>query len=185
MLDDPPEVLGACLKLLGYSLNSREPEQLREAQQAAIEQKRVLRAYLNAEVRDQLVAGDIAAAQAWAVTAGQAIASAPDRLAFAFPREGFARFADTMAILRESRRVESAHRFIDYLLRADVSADIVAATQTATANAAALKLLPAALRENPVLYPSAETLARGEWFEPQPAASQRLRDRLWTEIKSA
>jgi hypothetical protein len=36
-----------------------------------------------------------------------------------------------------------------------------------------------------VLYPSAETLARGEWFEPQSAASQRLRDRLWTEIKSA
>jgi spermidine/putrescine transport system substrate-binding protein len=185
MLDDPPEVLGACLKLLGYSLNSQEPEQLRKAQRAAIEQKRVLRAYLNAEARDQLLAGDIAAAQAWAVTAGQAIASAPDRLAFAFPREGFARFADTMAILRESRRAEAAHRFLDYLLRPDVSAKIVAATQTATANGAALKLLPASLRENPVLYPSAETLARGEWFEPQPAASQRLRDRLWTEIKSA
>lgn len=185
MLDDPPEVLGACLKLLGFSLNSHDPDQLRQAQRTAIEQKRLLRAYLNAEVRDQLVAGDIAAAQAWAVTAGQAIAAAPDRLAFAFPREGFARFADTMAILRESRRAEAAHRFIDYLLRADVSAAIVQATLTATANAAALKLLPAAIRENPVLYPSPETLARGEWFEPQPAASQRLRDRLWTEIKSS
>jgi spermidine/putrescine transport system substrate-binding protein len=185
MLDDPPEVLGACLKLLGYSLNSGDPEQLRQAQRAAIEQKRLLRAYLNAEVRDQLVAGDIAAAQAWAVTAGQAIASAADRLEFAFPREGFARFADTMAILRESRRAAAAHRFIEYLLRADVSAAIVQATQTATANAAALKLLPAEVRENPVLYPSRETLARGEWFEAQPAASQRLRDRLWTEIKSS
>lgn len=185
MLDDPPEVLGACLKLLGYPLNSQDPNQLRLAQRAALDQKRVVRAYLNAEARDQLVAGDIAAAQAWAVTAGQAIAVAPDRLAFAFPLEGFARFADTMAILRESRRPEAAHRFIDYLLRARVSADIVAATQTATANAAALKLLPAAIRESAVLYPSAEILARGEWFEAQPAASQRLRDRLWTEIKSA
>jgi spermidine/putrescine transport system substrate-binding protein len=185
MLDDPPEVLGACLKLLGYSINSRDADQLRRAQRAAVEQKRLLRAYLNAEVRDQLVAGDILAAQAWAVTAGQAIAAAPERLAFAFPREGFARFADTMAVLRESHRAEAAHRFIDYLLRAEVSAAIVEATQTATANAAALKLLPAALRENPVLYPSRETLARGEWFEPQPAVSQRLRDRLWTEIKSS
>ena len=50
---------------------------------------------------------------------------------------------------------------------------------------AAQKLLPAALRENPVLYPPADVLARGEWFEPQTAASQKLRDRLWTEIKSA
>jgi hypothetical protein len=28
-------------------------------------------------------------------------------------------------------------------------------------------------------------LARGEWFQPLPTAVQRLRDRYWTEIKSA
>jgi hypothetical protein len=44
--------------------------------------------------------------------------------------------------------------------------------------------LTEALRSDPVLYPSAEILARGEWFAPQSAASQRLRDRLWTEIKT-
>jgi spermidine/putrescine-binding protein len=111
--------------------------------------------------------------------------AAPGKLAFAFPREGFARFADTVAILRETSRVDSAHRFIDYLLRPEVSAQIAIAVQSATANGAARALLPPALRDNPVLYPGAETLARGEWFEAQPAASQRLRDRLWTEIKSA
>lgn len=185
MLDDPPEVLGACLKMLGYSLNSSNPDELRKAQKEAIEQKRLLRAYLNAEVRDQLVAGDVAAAQAWAVTAAQAIQAAPQKLTFAFPSEGFARFADTMAILRESTRQEAAHRFIDYLLRPAVSARIAVAAQTATANGAAHALLPPALRDDPVLYPPAEILARGEWFKPQSAASQRLRDRLWTEIKSA
>jgi spermidine/putrescine transport system substrate-binding protein len=185
MLDDSIEVFGVCLKMLGDSLNSADPGQLRSAQKEAIEQKRLLRAYLNAEVRDQLVAGDVAAAQAWAITAAQAIQAAPEKLAFAFPSEGFARFADTMAILRESRRQEAAHRFINYLLRPAVSARIATAMQTATANGAAHALLPPALRDNPVLYPSAEILARGEWFEPQSAASQRLRDRLWTEIKSS
>jgi spermidine/putrescine transport system substrate-binding protein len=185
MLDDPPEVLGACLQMLGYSLNSSRPRELAQAQKEAIAQKSLVRAYLNAEARDQLVAGDVAAAQAWAVTAAQAIQAAPGKLAFAFPREGFARFADTMAILRESRRQEAAHSFLNYLLRPAVSAKIVIAVQTATANGAAHALLPPELRDNPVLYPSQETLARGEWFEPQSAASQRLRDRLWTEIKSA
>jgi spermidine/putrescine transport system substrate-binding protein len=90
-----------------------------------------------------------------------------------------------MAILRESRRSELAHRFINYLLRPVVAAAIVRATQTATANAAARNLLPEELRENPVLYPSPEVLARGEWFEPVSSAAQRLRDRLWTEIKSS
>ncbi|MBZ5605741.1 MAG: spermidine/putrescine ABC transporter substrate-binding protein [Acidobacteriia bacterium] len=185
MLDDPPEIFAACLKKHGDSVNSGDPEQLKIAARDAIAQKRLLRAYLNAEVRDQLVAGDIAAAQIWAVTAGQAIAAAPDKLAYTFPVEGFARYLDTVAILRESRRVELAHRFIDYLLRPEVASAIVQATQTATANEGAWRLLPEKIRENPVLYPPAEVLKRGEWFEAQTAASQRLRDRLWTEIKSS
>lgn len=185
MLDDPPEVFAACLKKLGCPLNSGDPDQLRRATVEALDQKPLLRAYLNAEVRDQVVAGDVGAAQAWAVTAGQAIAAAPGKLDYAFPKEGFARYADNVAILRESRRTGLAHQFIDYLLRPEVAASIVKATQTATANAAAQRLLPSEMRENPVLYPPAEVLARGEWFQAQSAASQKLRDRLWTEIKSA
>ena len=110
MLDDPPEVFAACLKTLGYSLNSADLGELRAAQQRAIAQKPLVRAYLNAEVRDQLVAGDVAAAQAWAVTAAQAIAAAPEKLAFVFPAEGFPRYADNVAILRESTRMEAARR---------------------------------------------------------------------------
>jgi len=184
MLDDPPEVFAACLKTLGYSLNSADPAELRAAQQRAIAQKPLVRAYLNAEVRDQLVAGDVGAAQAWAVTAAQAIAAAPDKLAFAFPAEGFPRYADNVAILRESTRLEAAHHFIAYLLRPRVAAAIAETTRTATCNRAAQELLPAALRSDPVLYPPPEILARGEWFAPQSAAGQRLRDRLWTEIKT-
>jgi spermidine/putrescine transport system substrate-binding protein len=184
MLDDPPEVFAACLKTLGDSLNSADPAELRAAQQRAIAQKPLVRAYLNAEVRDQLVAGDVAVAQAWAVTSAQAIAAAPGKLAFAFPSDGFPRYADTVAILRESTRQEAAHKFIDYLLRPKVAAAIVQTTRTATCNGAARVMLPEDLRTDPVLFPSADILARGEWFAPQSAASQRLRDRLWTEIKS-
>ena len=122
MLDDEPEVLGACLKKLRFSINSANPAELQAARREALAQKPLLRAYLNAEVRDQAAAGDVLAAQAWAVTAAQAIAAAPGKLAFAFPSEGFPRFADNVAILRESRRVEVAHRWINYLLRPQVAA---------------------------------------------------------------
>jgi spermidine/putrescine transport system substrate-binding protein len=185
MLDDAVEVLGACLKKLGYSLNSENPDELRRAQREAIEQKRYLRAYLSAEARDQLIAGDLAAAQAWAITAQQAIGEAPEDLAWSHPKEGFALFADNAVILRESRRAELAHRFLDYLLRPQVAAGIALAMKTATANGGAQALLPEAERRNAVLYPPADVLARGEWIEPVGAAVQRLRDRLWTEIKSA
>ena len=135
MLDDPAEVLGACLKKLGYSLNSGRPAELEQARREAIAQKSLLRAYLNAEARDQLVSGDIKAAQLWATTSQQAMDAAPT-LDFVYPAEGFALYADNAAVLRESRRERLAHEFLDYLLRPDVAADIVKATRTATANRA-------------------------------------------------
>jgi spermidine/putrescine transport system substrate-binding protein len=180
MLDDPAEVLGACLKKLGYSLNSRRPAELQQARREAIAQKYLLRAYLNAEARDQLVSGDIKAAQLWATTSQQAMDAAPS-LDFVYPAEGFALYADNAVVLRESRRERLAHEFIDYLLRSEVATAIVIATRTATANRA----VPDSVRASPTLYPPPEVLRRGEWFEPLPTAEQRLRDRLWTEIKSA
>jgi spermidine/putrescine transport system substrate-binding protein len=181
MLDDPAEVLGACLKKLGCPLNSTDPAALSRAKREALAQKPLVRAYLNAEVRDQLVSGDVLAAQLWATTAQQAMDASP-ALAFAYPSEGFALYADCAAVLRESRRPELAHAFIDYLLRPAVASGIVNATRTATANDAARGLITA---PSPALYPPGEVLAQGEWFEAMPAAAQRLRDRLWTEIKSA
>ncbi len=58
-------------------------------------------------------------------------------------------------------------------------------TRTASANQEAMRYLPAQIRQDPVLYPAPEVLVRGEWFQAQPAASQKLRDRLWTEIKNS
>jgi spermidine/putrescine transport system substrate-binding protein len=184
MLDDPVDVFGACLKKLGYSINTRLPEELRAAQKEAIEQKELLRAYINAEVRDQLVAGDVLAAQLWSTTAQQAIDEAQG-LHFAYPGEGFALYPDVAVVLRESRRKELAHEFLDYLLRPEVAAGVVLGARTACANGSARKLLPDAIRNNPTLYPPEDVMSRGEWALASTPEVQRLRDRLWTEIKSA
>ena len=184
MLDDPADAVGAALKKLGHSINTPDANLLGAAKAELLKQKPLVRAYLNAEARDQLVAGDLEAAQLWGTTSQQAIEAAP-HLGFAYPVEGFARYADCAVILRESRRVELAHKFIDYVLRPEVGASIVEFSKTATASAAARQKLAPAVRDNPTLYPPAETLARAEWFAPLPAAAQRLRDRYWTEIKSA
>ncbi|HSM87658.1 MAG TPA: spermidine/putrescine ABC transporter substrate-binding protein [Candidatus Limnocylindrales bacterium] len=184
MLDDPEDMLGACLKKLGLPFSSTDPGELRRAEQEALAQKPLLRAYLNAEVRDQLVSGDVLAAQLWSTTAQQAIDAAPN-LAFAYPAEGFPFYCDCAVVLRESSRSRLAHQFLDYLLRPKVSAAIAGYTRTATANGAAHALLPPETRNNPTLYPPEDIFRRGEWPRTLPPAAQRLRDRIWTEIKSA
>lgn len=184
MLDDPEDTIGACLKKLRYSFSTTSTEELRQAEREAIRQKPLLRAYLNAEVRDQLVSGDVLAAQLWSTTAQQAI-DAASNLAFVYPAEGFPFYCDCAVILRESGRQRLAHEFLDYLLRPQVSAAISQATRTATANAAAQELLPEATRNNPTLYPPPEIFRQGEWPRTNPPAIQRLRDRMWTEIKAS
>ena len=184
MLDDPAEVFGACLKRMGCSLNAGDERDLKAARDLAIKQKPLLRAYLNEEVRDQVVAGDVLVAQMWATVAQLAIDNSSN-LAFSFPVEGFALYADNMCVLRESKHQDLAYEFLNYLLRPSVAAAIATEVRTATANLAARALLPVAQRENPVLYPSPDVLRRGEWFKALSGPAQRLRDRYWTEVKSA
>jgi spermidine/putrescine transport system substrate-binding protein len=177
MLDDPEDVIGASLQKLGYLFGSIDEHQLQAAKGAAIEQKRLLRAYLNAEVRDQLVSGDVLAAQIWSTTAAPAIQGNAN-LGFVYPAEGYPLYCDCAVILRESTRYALAHEFIDFLLQPDVATSNARVAETATANATTLS-------HDPVLYPPEEVYKRGIWPEALPSAAQRYRDRLWTEIKSA
>ena len=94
-------------------------------------------------------------------------------------------YLDNAVILRESPRKELAHELLNYLLRPEVAAAIVVAARTATANGGARAFLPQAIRDNRTLYPSSEVMERGEWSEAATPAIQRLRDRLWTEVKSS
>jgi spermidine/putrescine-binding protein len=183
MLDDPEDVLGACLQKLGRPFGSTDESDLLAAKSEALAQKKLLRAYLNAEVRDQLVSGDVLAAQMWSTTAAQAM-RASEQIGFVFPREGFPLYCDCAAILRESQRPELAHEFLEFLLHPEVAAANAKAAETATANGPARNLLPPD-RVTPVLYPGPEILSRGVWPTALPSAAQRRRDRIWTEIKAA
>ena len=108
-------------------------------------------------------------------------------LAFAYPAEGFPFYCDCAVILRESRRARLAHQFLDYLLRPEgIRARSWQATKTATANGAARR--PAA--RGRAQYADALSAARS--FRARGVAAhtcrpprRRLRDRIWTEIKSA
>jgi spermidine/putrescine transport system substrate-binding protein len=184
MLDDPADTIGVGLKKLGLPLNSGDPGELARAKQELIGQKPLVRAYLNSEARNQLVAGDLLVSHAWLTVALLAMSDSSE-LEFALPREGFPVYCDNAAILRESRRVELAHQFINYLLRPEVSAANAQFARTSTPLDEARRLSPSHLRDHPHLYPPPDVLARGEWHVALPAHSQRLRDRIWTEIKSA
>lgn len=176
LLDDSRDVIGAFLRLNGFSVNSIVAGELEAAKRDAIEARRYIRAFVSAPVKGQLISGDVWIAQLWDGDTRQAAAEDP-AIEFAIPREGSAIYADAMVIPVSAPHPRAAHAFIDYVLRPDVGAAISDATGYGTANAAARP-------RNPRPYPTAEELARLE-FARDLGEGTRLWDRIWTEIKSA
>ena len=184
MLDDVDDVFGAALAKLGFLYNSASADELRKAQREIIAQKPLVRAYISTEARDQMVAGDVLIAETFATTAQLAIDGNAD-LSYVLPKEPYAAYCDCAVILKESKRAALAHEFLNFILRPEISAEIAQTIRTATPNEKAFALLPAATRQSTTLYPDAATLARAEWPLTLPPEIVRLRDRLWTEAKSA
>ena len=67
MMDSVRDTLGVALKSLGYSMNSSSEDELREAADKLIEQKRngVCAGYLVDEIKDKMVGGEAAIGLVW------------------------------------------------------------------------------------------------------------------------
>jgi len=66
MLDSMRDTIGVALKLLGYSLNTVNENELLQARDKLIEQKPNVLAYVGDDVKDKMIAGEAAMAVMWA-----------------------------------------------------------------------------------------------------------------------
>ena len=184
MLDDMREVVGAALKLLGYSLNTKNLDQLEEAKQKLIEQKPLVRAYLaDIQMRDALWDKDVLLGQCYSGTASTAIFEDKD-LEYVIPEEGATRWTDNMAIPANAPHPEIAHQFINYILRPKVGASTTNYTRFASPNEAALPFIDEGIKNDPSTYPPPETFERLETIQDV-GATTRDYQRVYTEVKSA
>jgi spermidine/putrescine transport system substrate-binding protein len=76
-----------------------------------------------------------------------------------------------------------AESFIDYILRAQVGADISNYTGYSTPNRASFPMVADSLRNDPSLYPPAEVRQRLEFMKDVGNATA-VYTRIWNEIKS-
>jgi spermidine/putrescine-binding protein len=183
MLDDTREAFGAALKLMGRSLNEKDPVVLRQAAEMLRKQKRLVRTYNSSDFANLLAAGDVDIAQGWNGEMAEAVDAAPDRLAYVVPKEGGTLWIDNLAVPKTARNVDSVYVFLDYVMRPEIAARIVNDVHYAGANQAALALIDEKIRTNPAIYPPQEVLDRCELIEDL-GDTTLLLDELWTEIKA-
>jgi spermidine/putrescine-binding protein len=183
MLDDPREAFGAALKLMGRSINERDAAVLRKAAEMLKAQKPLVRTYNSSDFANLLAAGDVDLAHGYNGELAEVVANAPDRLAYAVPKEGGTLWIDNLAIPKGARNLDSAYAFLDYVMEPEVAAKIVNGVHYAGANQAALPLIDAKIRQDPAIYPAKEVLDRCELIEDLGKTTQLI-DELWTEVKA-
>ncbi|HTQ81031.1 MAG TPA: spermidine/putrescine ABC transporter substrate-binding protein, partial [Thermoanaerobaculia bacterium] len=109
MLDDMREAFGAALRLLGRSINERDPAVLRKAAEMLKAQKRLVRTYNSADFANLLATGDVDLAQGWNGELAKVVAKEPGRLAYIVPKEGGTLWIDNLAVPKSARHVEEAY----------------------------------------------------------------------------
>ena len=182
MLDDHRECFAVALKHMGKSLNETDPAVLEAAADRLRRQKPLVKAYDSADFANKLASGDVWLAHGYTGQLAKAAAEGPDRFAVVMPKEGGTVAVDNLCIPATSKRVDAAHRFIDFLLEPEQAGASVNGTWYASANLAARKFVDPKILNNPAVYPPAETLERCESVRDLGAATE-VYDRLWTEIK--
>ncbi len=181
ILDDPRETPGLALKLLGYSLNTTDPEELNQAKEKLIEQKPLVKQYKN-EAEELLIAGDIVMAHCWSGDAFRAAEKRPS-IKYVIPKEGSSQFIDNVCIPQSAPHKDLAEKFIDYLLRPEINAKISAFTKYGTCVPAAKEHLPEEILKHEYIYPTADVLQSLEWIKDQGDFTPQY-SRAWDEIKA-
>jgi spermidine/putrescine transport system substrate-binding protein len=127
MLDDMREVLGDALVHLGYSVNTKNPGELKEAAELVSRQWRPNLTKFDAEAFGKgYAAGDFWVVQGYAEVVAAEIAADPELAAntvFFIPEEGGPAYIDYMCILKGARNISLAYKFIDFIHRPEIYAE--------------------------------------------------------------
>ena len=181
MLNDQREVMGAVLRSMGQSMNTRDPAVIEQAKRRLLSQKPLVKTYSSDHFDQLLASGEVVLAHGWGGPVARAMALRPS-IRYVVPKEGATIWADCLVIPKTSRNKELAMQFINYLMDREVAARTSERLLFASANREARALVRANVRDNPAVYPDEAALGHLEWMTDVGEAI-RLYDRAWTELK--
>lgn len=190
LLDDPGEIVPLVNFYLG---NSPEGEPTKETIESAFEQLEKIRPYVtyfhSSQYINDLANGNTCISVGWSGDVGMAALRAEEagngnEIKYVIPKEGTLIWFDAMMIPEDAPNPDLAHKFIDYVLRADVEAEIANYVAYATPNLAAMELIDEELLADPGIYPPQEVKERLRSKVEPGARLLRTRTRMWTKLKT-
>ena len=87
-----------------------------------------------------------------------------DDLAYVVPKEGSNVWVDSWAVTKDCKNMENAEKFLNYLLRVDISKISFEYNHYGTPNKKLAEILPAKYTKDPALFPPSDVLDNCEIF---------------------
>jgi putrescine transport system substrate-binding protein len=106
------------------------------------------------------------------------------RVEFAFPTAAVPLWVDSMVIPADSPNVAGALRFINFMMRPAISAQVTQLIGFPSGNQAALPYLDPSVRDNVSIYPPASVRARFETGRVYSAEELRIFTRAWQRFST-
>jgi Spermidine/putrescine-binding periplasmic protein len=186
MMNSQRDALAIALKQLGFSLNTRNEDELRAAADLLIEQKTkgITSGYLLDETKDKMVGNEAAIGVVYSGDAIYAMEKNPS-LEYCIPAEGTNVWVDTMCIPKGSRNKECAEAFINFMCREDIALmNVEYIYYSSPIKAAAEAIDTGDERCNAAMNPTEEQIANCEYFHDI-LDCMDLYESVWMDVRLA
>lgn len=125
LLDDMREVFGAALKYLGYSVNTTNPDEIEQAKQVILKWKENIVKFDATTYAQGVVNGEFWVVHGYPENVFQLIPEEDlENFEFFVPKEGGTLWIDNMVILKDAKNKDLAYKFINFILRPEIAAQI-------------------------------------------------------------
>jgi len=196
LINNSRDAFGIALKYLGYSVNTTDEAQIREAYALVADamERDVFQGKVMDEVFQKMEGGNAAIATYYAGDYLSMVDNQADNvdLAFSVPEEGSNWFVDAMCVLKDAPHYEEAHEWINFIASTEASLANMDYIWYASPNTEALEGYPAyyeELYEEPldeevyeIMAAPAEVLERCELYVSLPSKIRTLYNDLWITL---
>jgi putrescine transport system substrate-binding protein len=188
LLDEAVDVYPAVLTSLGKDPRSDNLEDLEQAHQQLTKIRPFIKRFSSSRFVTELVGGESCLAQAWSGEAqlAQSRADAAGKkihIRYVVPKEGGSLWIDVIAIPKGAPHPKNAHKFINFLLKPEISARVSNTLKLAIANQAATPYIKEEIQGDPTIYPKPEVMETLKLDKAQRLTYERYRTRLWTQFR--
>ena len=182
LVDDVREAFGMALQKNGHSVNTKNPDEIKQAYEDLQKLMPNVRVFNADAPREPFLAGDVNLGMIWSGEANMA-QKENDKIQYIYPKEGSGFWVDSLTIPAGAENVENAHKFIDYMLKPEVGKKVVEQLGYSTPNKEVKALVETKLQNNPIIFPPSDILSKAE-FQQDVGDAIKLYNDYWEKLKT-